>query len=566
MLDAKQLTQLLHPPGTEFDPTEQLMRIDDGRHDLCYSARYASYVIVLQQEAHYGEALAILERMLSLQNTEESSPFYGLWACFLEEELEKLPYPDFNVADFVAKTFLDILYRNPGVLREPLKALLTLGLRRAAECSIRRNIAPDYTNISILSAMVLVSAGELLEDERLFAIGKARLKKLYDYTCFNTGFSEYNSHDYSLLDIEETTRMLDFFRDPECRIMAERLNIYAWDMLCSHFNLSLGQLSPPQSRAYYDLERGRIQALLYLGTGGKYGKLEDLRAVAPPWLIVNLHCPECCAAKLAQKERWQDHRFYRTNDLISTEEETAIITSRHFPDLYARTFQTPEYSMGSFSFCDFWKQRRNCMVLWGKAAPCYLRLRCLMDEKDFCSAVCYADQQENLILGQVGFVTDRGWNHYLIDTNKSGPWQVSNLCFRFELGGNTDAVRVTREGNRFLYSREDFSLAITLWDWVFDGNPGEIFFDEETKALELRCFADTPRDFSPAELGRTFGLFTIQAQPGAQKTPQITEAEGVLASTLLGLRITGSTLPVTYDQAANIAALAAKKYEKETLL
>ena len=557
MLDSQQIHQLLHPGGTSYDPDKQLMRIPDGRHDLCYSARYASYVIALKQEAYYGRACAILDRMLSLQNTNEASPLCGLWACFLEEDLEKLPYPDFNVADFIAKTFLDILYRNPAVLSPSLKEAVILGLLRAIECSIRRNIAPDYTNISIISAMVIVSAGELLEDERLFAIGKQRLKKLYDYTCYCTGFSEYNSHDYSLLDIEETTRMLDFFRDPECRAMAQALNFYAWDMLTSHFNLSLGQLSPPQSRGYYDLERGRIQALLYLGTGGKYGKIESLQAVAPPWLIVNLCCPESCMAKLAQPDCWLDHRFYRTNNLISAEEETAIITNRHFPDLYARTFQTPAYSIGSFSFCDFWKQRRNCMAVWGKENPCWLRPRCLMDGKDFCSAVCIADQQKNLILGQVGFVTDRGWNHYLIDTSKTGPYAVSSLCFRFELGGSPDTVTVTREGNRFLYTREDFSLAITLWNWVFDGKPGEIFFDEATKAVELRCFADSPRFFLPSELGKTYGVFTIQVQPEAQHAPQITEAEGILTSVLSTLRITGFTQPVSYDQAANIAALAA---------
>lgn len=557
MLTARQMDELLHLPGMAFDPRQKLLRSADGRHDLCYNARYASYVIALKQEAYYEEALVILERMLSLQNADESSPFYGLWACFLEEKPEELPYPDFNAADFIAKTFLDVLYRNPGVLSPSLKETLVLGLRRAAECSIRRNIAPDYTNISIISSMVLVAAGELLADDRLFAIGKARLKKLYDYTCFNTGFSEYNSHDYSLLDIEETTRMLDFFRDSECRAMAETLNFYAWDMLVSHFNTAIGQLSPPQSRAYYDLERGRIQALLFLGTSGKYGKIEELRAVAPPWLIVQLRCPEACLAKLAQPDRWLDHRFYRTNDLISPEEETAIITDRHFPDLYARTFQTPVYSLGSFSFCDFWKQRRSCMAVWGREDPCWLRLRCLMDDRDFCSAVCAADQWENRILGQVGFVTDRGWNHYLIDTNRSGPWQVSSLRFRFELGGSPDTVTVTREGNRFLYYREDFALEITVWEWIFDGKPGEIFFDEKTKALELRCFAGSPGSFSPAGLGKTCGVFTMQAQPDAAFAPEITEQNGVLTAVLSDLRTAGSTRPVSFNQAAKIAANAA---------
>lgn len=557
MFDGTMLHRLLHPEGVEFDPLQQLMRSRDGTHDLCYNARYASYVIVLKQEAYYTQARQLLMRLLTLQDTDPASPTCGLWAYTLEESLGQMGYPDFNVADFVAKTFLDILYRNPTVLTPSEREALISGLRQAVECSIRRNIAPDYTNISIISCMCILSAGELLGDERYFTVGKQRLRKLWEYTRFNTGFSEYNSSDYALLDIEEISRMLDFFKDPECREMAEELNVYAWDMLTSHFNLSIGQLSPPQARAYIDLERGRIQALIYLGTGGKFGRIESLQAVAPPWLIVGLRCPESCLQKLAQTgERWIDHRFYRRNSIISPSEETAIILNRNSPDLYARSYLTDRCCMGSFSFSDLWKQRRTCMVLWGKEQPCFLRLRCLRDGRDFCSAVSFASQYRKTILGQVGFVTDRGSEHYIIDRNKSGVYEAEALCFRFELGGHPQRVRVTREGDSFLYTDGGFSVRLSVWQWMFDGRKGQLRFDEETKSVELVCFRGTPCGFDLNRLGTTFGIFTLEAEPGGSPVPEIAEDKHTVMSRLATgqtlLQVRGSKKPVSYDEAAEL--------------
>lgn len=558
MFDESAIHRLLHPDGDSFDPGQQLLRSRGGAHDLCWNARYASYVIVLKQEAYYCRARQILQRLLTLQDTDPDSPTFGLWSYTLEESLQEMGFPDFNVADFVAKTFLDILYRNPQVLPEAEKEALIPGLRRAIECSIRRNIAPDYTNISIISAMTILSAGELLGDERYFAIGKSRLRKLFDYTRFNTGFSEYNSSDYTLLDIEEISRMLDFFKDPEAREMAETLNFYAWDMLTSHFNLSIGQLSPPQSRAYIDLEQGRIQALLYLGTGGRFGKIESLQAVAPPWLIVGLRCPELCMERLRCREQWIDHRFYRRNDLISPEEETAIILNRNSPDLYARTYRTEGYSMGSFSFSDLWKQRRTCMLLWGKDKPCYLRLRGLRDGKDFCSAVSCAAQYKNIMLGYVGFVTDRGSGHYIIDQNKCGPYDTAQLSFRFELGGHPEEVTVTQQGNAFLFDASGLRIRLTVWAWFYDGTPGQLFFDAHSGCVELVCFDGAPRAFSPKELGKTYGIFTIEVDPDTDPIPVLREENGRIEAALSTpqalLRVAGSTLPIPFDDAAELSA------------
>lgn len=562
MFDARVVEEFLHPENIFFDEKENLMyTVDEDMkksHDICYSARYASFVISLKLEKYYRRAAKILLRVLDLQDTDESSPTYGVWACTLEEPLEQMAYVDYNTADFLAKTFLDILYRNPGAISGQIRIQLLLGLRRALESIIRRNIAPDYTNISIIGCMNLIAAGELLKEERYFSIGKRRLKKLYEYTKYNTGFSEYNSSDYALLDIEEIARMLDFFQDEESRRIAEELNYYAWDMLTEHFNTGIGQLSPPQSRSYINLEKGRINALLYLGTNGRYGKLERINQIAPSWLFVNLKCPKACEENLRRSgERWIVHTYYRKNAIISPDEERAIILDENCPDMTARTYRTDQYSMGSFSVSDLWGQRRTCMVLWGKEKPCYMRLRGMMDDMDFCSAMVYASQYKNTILAHVGFVTDRGARHYNIDGYKRTSYTAEKLYFRFELGGSTEEMSVSRNGNSFLFWDGEITVRLCIWDWMYNGNKGEVYFDEENKWVELLCFRDERREFDLSILGKTYGVFTIEVNGKEDAVPEIVDGETMIYSSCrVGqniLKVASSHKPMKFRDAVEVA-------------
>ena len=558
MFDARSVERFLHPENRFFDEEENLMCTlgEDKKkyHDICYNARYASFVICLKQEKYYQRAAKILLRVLTLQDTDESSPTYGVWACVLEEPLEQMAYVDYNTADFLAKTFLDILYRNPGAISGEIRRQLLLGLRRALESIIRRNIAPDYTNISIIGCMNLIAAGELLEEERYFAIGKRRLKKLYEYTKYTTGFSEYNSSDYALLDIEEIARMLDFFQDEECRRIAEELNYYAWDMLTSHFNTSIEQLSPPQSRAYINLEKGRINALIYLGTNGRYGRLERMEQMAPSWLIVTLKCPKACEENLRMSgERWIEHTYYRRNSIISPDEERAIILDENCPDMTARTYMTEQYSMGSFSVSDLWGQRRTCMVLWGKENPCYIRLRGMKDDMDFCSAMVYASQYKNTILAHVGFVTDRGARHYNIDGYKCTSYAAEKLCFKFELGGSTEEVSVIRNGNEFLFRDKKMTVRLCIWDWLYNGSKGEIYLDEVNKRVELICFRDKRQEFDLNTLGKTYGVFTIEVNGKSDAVPKTEDRDCMMCSSYQAeqkiLKVSSCYNPIRFREA-----------------
>lgn len=96
--------------------------------------------------------------------------------------------PDYNWSDFIGKELIGICLCCREALPEELYEALKQTVRAAMECSIRRNVAADYTNMSIMSCMTLLSAGELLKEERFLKEGRARLAKLMEYTEFNGSF------------------------------------------------------------------------------------------------------------------------------------------------------------------------------------------------------------------------------------------------------------------------------------------------------------------------------------------------------------------------------------------
>lgn len=273
-------------------------------HNICSTASLAADVLTLGLKEHYPKAFRALERVCELQDTREGSRTFGLWAYFMEEDLDHMRAPDFNWANFVGKNLLQVAINYKELLPEGLWDKLCVAIRNACQCTITRNVAADYTNISLMGSLTLTAAGELLNDEELFNVGKARLEKLYEYTKFNGSFSEYNSSAYVLTAKHEIGRMLAFFKDERCRFIAEELNHYMWKMLASHYNLCIKQLTPPQARAYSNVETGSLAWNIYDGTDGKYGydmeKGASLEAICFP-----TKCPQDLYHYFEEAERFQ---------------------------------------------------------------------------------------------------------------------------------------------------------------------------------------------------------------------------------------------------------------------
>lgn len=537
-------------------------------HNIRDSVEYGAALLLLEKEEYYGRAFRIFDRVCGLQDLDSASATYGLWSYFLEEDLRTMLAPDYNWSDFIGKNLIGALILKGELLPCQLREKMVRAVRAAMECSVKRNVAPDYTNMSIMGAMTIISAGELLSDEQLFKEGKNRLTRLCEYTRLTGTFTEYNSSAYVLVAIHEIDRMRLFFKDLQCREMAEYLNTVAWRMLAKHFNLAILQLAPPQARAYRDLENGSLAFAVWQGTGGRYGYVPKLDGICLEALCFPPSCPESQLSWFVEGERWFAETYYKKNNLRTCREDLTIIRETDSPDRVAWSYMTESYSMGAFRICDCWSQRRNCMVVWDRELPKYFRLRALDGNYDFCSAMVYICQHKNRMLGQLGLVTDRGSFHYILDKRKDGVYETEFLGYRFELGGNCDDVQVSRRGNTFVYEDENLCIELTICQWVWDGKEGEVRLDPDKKSVVLVGYEGEKRQVNTAAFQETFGVFTLEVREknghegkeerGASPLWNIKKEEHILASQLPDgekmLRVVSNAAPISYREAVELAS------------
>ncbi len=526
-------------------------------HDISGNSLFAGMVFFAEREDLYDVATTIIKEVVGVQDINEASETFGLWPYYAEEPCEEMLKPDYNMSDFNGRILAFLLKKKAEFFDAETIDLMKTSLYRAAQCSIKRNVSPDYTNISLMSLITIVCAGELFGDEAFFERGKERLRKVHKYNTFNGTFSEFNSPAYGPLALEEISKMVELFDDAECKKMAEDLNHIGWEMLLSHYDYQMKQLAAPHMRCYNILMgKNGFEHLIYLGTNGRYGKVDNGAAVGGI-LMCDFVCPEDLVEKYIKnkftKPYYLAETIYKKNNIRTPDEETVIIRNVDSPDLRSFTYVDDGYSVGAFEKIDTWAQRNSGTVYWGDSENVtYLRTRCFNDEYDYCSGMVYTNQYKNVLLVQTGFVTDRGDFHYIIDKVKDGKLTTKKLLYLFHLGGACDNVKVTQDGGHFVISDKNVTIDLNITEAYFDGEPMELRYNDEKKRIEAVCFeGEKSVDFNTMEKP-TYMVYTLAVNTKVD-APETKICGNMVTSTLKvedkTLTLTSHITPVAYDVA-----------------
>lgn len=495
-------------------------------HETNKAAEYAAAVFFLREEEYYERAKKIFLKLSSLQDTDPTSRTFGLWSYYAEQSLAEMMAPDFNWSDFIGKQYIYVLSAREDCLDETTKAVMRRTLENAMECSIKRNVSADYTNISMASSMTILSAGELLNKEKFIEHGKKRLKKAYEYNMLNGAMSEYNSSAYTPLAISDITRMLMYFRDEECMKMAEDLHDMAWKTLSEHYDPFRAELASPQKRSYRDLDEGQLRDFLYIATDGLCGTEKDLQHVSLPFMMLPLACPKKYLDNFRRGgERFITETYYKKNNIRTPDEDTVIVKNINSPDLKAITYINEKFSLGAFTKSDLWTQRRTSSVIWGDGENNKsFRLRCINGSYDYCSGMAYTDIYKNFLLSHTGFVSDHGDYHYLLDKSHDGTVTTDKLMFCLELNDKEGTAEIKQNGNEYTITDKDIVINIRIVKWVFDGEAGKTEYDAKEKRICLLGYKGPEKKINIKDLRKTYAVFAIAVNDELPEV--ITDEEG----------------------------------------
>lgn len=502
-------------------------RLGGRVHRLLYTANFINLVYFLNREDCMKKAENAIWALLDTQDMDTSSVTYGLWAYYYEEPLNKMIAPDFNQASFIPNQLLYVLKRCPDCVKAETKDRMLTSLRAAIACLLRRNVSPDYTNISLMSSVTLVVGAEILKDDALLQEGKKRFKQAYDYNMFCGNFNEFNSPCYTVLAIVELERMLYFAEDADCLRWAAELNKIGWRTILEHYDENREQLAPPHSRAYSDfMEIDLLPRMFYVGSDGQFGALgkskecfDGLPIKLPRELYDYLLHPRL--------PRFVRDTIYKENDIRSSDQDTVIVQDLDCPELKSNSYITEAYSIGSFEKTDLWAQRRTNMVYWGdKDSVKCVRLRCFNEDADFCSGMSFSAQYNNCILSVCGFATDHGSFHYILDKEKDGILKSGKLFFRFEISGSTEAVKIKQDGNMFIIHDDNTDIYINIAAAKFNGE--NMNYRISDQGIEIVCF-EGAREIDFNKLKDSYMVFTMSVNEKMRETAVFFSNETLMA-------------------------------------
>ena len=466
-------------------------------HEVRASFYYAVSLLDCGMKEYEQRAFDVIDKTISLQDTDPNSPSCGVWPYYEEEPLATKKSPiDYNWADFNAVSLLDIYMGHKDKLPAALLKKVENALVLAAKSVQKRNCGPGYTNIAIMGTYVTYVTSHLFDMPEMQEYANERLKKFYEYTQEKGGFSEYNSPTYSIVAIDELNRMQRHIVEPEAKRMIDELYVKCWEMIARHYHKKSAQWAGPHSRSYRTLVSTSYYGILKEASEGKVNLGYDPERVD---VKTKHHIPENLLS------------YFLTPDYPRTETD---IFEKEEPQIVGTAYLTDNYVLSSVSRSSMWNQRRPLTAYWGELNMAhYLQVRLLHDMYDFSTASVFTRQKENKVLAVINFGTNGGDKHISIDRIRDGKFKAKDLRLRFEFGSckDVDVSLPVRENVAFTAEASGCKTAIRLLEARFDHLKGywEKGGDGENSWVDYVIYSGNEKDFDLTQVAQAIYAFAL---------------------------------------------------------
>ena len=426
-------------------------------HSTREAFNYAASLMMTGEEADRIRACDVLWHACALQDKNPANKTYGIWSWYMEEPLEKMAPPDWNWADFCGKAILQVMIHHADRIPHDLYLELEDTLRNACLSIFRRNVEWSYTNIAIMGAYVTILGGQILNWPWMYRYGKSRFQKFVEATRENGAFAEYNSATYTVVAIEDLTRLKDDARDPEIVALAEEMLDLAWKTVAEHFHAPTAQWCGPNARSYNWLTRKATLSFLEHCLHHNINLAGDDFEYSPDWAYLDLDCPEKYRYAFGKCIPHDTILTFTTGpDINSPKDSTATL---HMEEGYA---------ISSWNVSSTWNQRRNLLSYWGGEKTRYINATILHDLYDFSSGMYVTAQKTGHAITIASMVSDGGDTHCNLDMIQGEMIRAYDLRVRLELGGAYESEWVI-DGDTATLCDGGITIRVKLLDAEFDG-------------------------------------------------------------------------------------------------
>lgn len=439
------LQAVLPSVDQKFDPFARLLvaRSDDSPdshtriksgdvHPIRASLNYAAALLDTGESSRVERANHILRVAIGLQDTDTFSKTHGLWPWFLEEPIAKMASPDFDSAAFCAMPLLMCWALNRDRLEPSLHDPIRAAILRATTSIRQLEVEPARTTSAILGTSLTLLASQELRHSELRSYARESLRRLHAHVVRQGSFADYNSPVDTLVALQELSRLLWLIKDSRDLSIVTALHERAWRHVAEHFHPPTDQWAGPHSRCHNTDLRKQPATLAFLQTASG----NRLKFALPDPLPLSLEAyriPIECPRKFIRHFTHLDSPRQSIETFVQPEAAKAGSLN----SIAGTTWLHPKFALGTVNRGDFGNHRRPFLAHWGTpTATRFLRLRCLVDETDFSSALLFSAQHQSAVLASVSFSTNHGMAHPAASPIKNGTVVAKEIRLRFELSGD----------------------------------------------------------------------------------------------------------------------------------
>jgi hypothetical protein len=229
----------------EFPKGTQIADALTDETSLRNKARLAEALLFRNQGDDKENAVAVIRWILKYQYQDESSKNYGIWRTNVVGDRFDQNWREFIGCDLI---IIYQYYKNrlPRDVQEGIKT----GLIHAARGALKRNVAADYTNISIMSSFLMEFVGTEFKREELKTAGLKKARDIFALYRKNKTFSEYNSPTYYGVTMIAIALWRELAFSPELKEMGRILEKEFWHEIVTFYNPTLRNMPGPYFRGY----------------------------------------------------------------------------------------------------------------------------------------------------------------------------------------------------------------------------------------------------------------------------------------------------------------------------
>ena len=564
--------------GSNYDSAVHLVWATQGRHyhsdfqedtrvhSVRSSLGYAEALLDSRKPEYRERAFNVLRAVIALQDQDKDSKTCGIWPYSLEEPLASKKSPaDRNWADFSAVPIIGIINNHGDILPNDLKEITQRALILASQAIRKRDVRPDYTNISLMGLYVCYMTADMYGDAGLMDYARKRLKEFYECTLLNKGFIEYNSPAYFKLSLDEILRLKKHVVNREDLAMLEFIYHTGWSIIARHYHQHTAQWAGPHGRAYSVLLGPATYNWLYTSSDGvinpdtwvEFSKDQNpaLKHKIPADLLPLFTEPKLPGMEVDTFIR--GGQKIELNPLVSYQESDQGVWIET-KEVIGKSYFTNDFVLSSANQSSLWNQRRPLLAYWGTTQkPVSMQIRFLHDWYDYAAANIFCAQDSTNVLGAINFTTNGGDRHVTIDIIENATIKATDLRLRFEFGGDISSVSFNSpdvSGNSVSGKSGLVNFRIELPYHKFGNYQGSWSTggDDKNKWIDFVVYSGSEKEFNFAKIEEAVLGFLLSLKAGNVPEAPVDVAKSAGTLTLKWNNLSVNALTKPYEERATL--------------